>query len=167
MSNNITDNSSEFDFSSFDDNLDVSFDSDDTLYSSEFNNLPYTENYNDMLLHNNDTFDVGNLKNSNYNRDTIDEKRPSETKKYLSDINTVGNKKNSNQIEYTNNEYLDKSIYTNTEVNSGFYDLDIDDYPERNSTEYTQDINNKSLGASDESNFIIKIINKIKGIIAR
>lgn len=170
MNNNFTDNYSEFDFSSFDDNLDASFASDDTIYSSEFDNSPYSQDYNDTLLYNNDTFDVGNFKNSNYNRDTIDEKnekKPSEMKKYLSDINTIGDKKNSNQIEYTNNEYLDKSICTGAEANLGFYELDIDDYPKRNSVGYTQDINNKSLGASDESNFIIKIINKIKGIIAR
>lgn len=167
MNNNFTDNYSEFDFSSFDDNLDASFASDDTIYSSEFDNSPYSQDYNDTLLYNNDTFDVGNFKNSNYNRDTIDEKKPSETKKYLSDINIIGDKKNSIQIEYTNDEYLDESIYTNTEVSSGFYELEIDDYPKRNKTGYSQDINNKSLGATDESNFIIKIINKIKGIMAR
>ena len=167
MSSNTIDNSFEFDFSSFDDSLGNSFALDDTIYSREFNNSPYTQNYNDTLLQNNDTFDVGNFKNSNYNRDTIDEKKPSETKKYLSDINTIGDKKNSIQIEYTNNEYLDKSICTGAEANLGFYELDIDDYPKRNSVGYTQDINNKSLGASDESNFIIKKINKIKGIMAR
>ena len=167
MSSNTIDNSFEFDFSSFGDSLGNSFALDDTIYSNEFNNSPYTQNYNDTLLQNNDTFDVGNFKNSNYNRDTIDEKKPSETKKYLSDINTIGDKKNSIQIEYTNDEYLDESIYTNTEVSSGFYELEIDDYPKRNKTGYSQDINNKSLGATDESNFIVKIINKIKGIIAR
>lgn len=167
MSSNTIDNSFEFDFSSFDDSLGNSFALDDTIYSREFNNSPYTQNHNDTLLQNNDTFDVGNFKNSNYNRDTIDEKKPSETKKYLIDINTIGDKKNSIQIEYTNDEYLDESIYTNTEVSSGFYELEIDDYPKRNKTGYSQDINNKSLGATDESNFIVKIINKIKGIIAR
>lgn len=139
---------------------------------SSFDNFDDFDNfskYNDTTLDNNDIFDIGNLKNSNYNKHTINEKynkQSSEKEKILNDIDITGDKKSSMQIEYTNKEYSEESLYSSEHFVSKFYELDIDDYPNRSITMSSSDIDNKSLGAND-TNFISKFLDKIRNFIAR
>lgn len=171
MSNNNLTDSFEFDFNSFDESFNsiTSIDVDNTINEDEFDDLTNLPGYNDTLLCNKDTFDVGNLKNSDYNKDTIDEQykeKPSEKKKYLNNIDTDGDKKTFGQIEYTNSEYSGDTIDPDINLFGEFYNLKIDDYPNRKALDKSSEIKYKSLGAND-TNFITKIIDKIKSILAR
>ena len=162
MNNNLLDDSFNFDFSSYDNS-----NSDELSFSSESDYISMDKFSNDTVLNNKDTFDVGNLKSNNYNRDTIDKiqiTKPSERENYLQDIHTVGDKKYSSKIEYTNN-YSGEDSNSQEDTGVEFYDLRIDDYPERKIIQ-NPGRNNKSLGATDE-NFITRLINKIKSIFAR
>ena len=155
----MTDNNLINDFDLFDSSLE-----DLTLNTDIPDDLYYEYNPNDTFIDNKDTFDVGNLKTNNYNKDTID-KIPSEIKTDLYDMNIVGDKKDCNQIEYRNNEYCDDT-YSTGNLLGEFYNLEIEDYPNRKRVNVSSN-SNKSLGARNNTNFISKAMGKIKGVSAR
>lgn len=186
----------EFDTDSFDIGLDdKSFESKDFIFdeanifgenfqdnntsndpkNGEFLFVETDKESNDIFLNSNDAFDIGNLNFNNYNIDIINTEKPSENKKKLENMNAIGNKKSYNEIEYKNEIYLNKDekhqelSKNNNEKNSeaSFYELEIEDYPYRDNSLHSIDINNKSLGADDKSGFISKIINAIRNIIAK
>ena len=157
----MTDNNfnSDFDFDSFESSLiDLPLNTD---ISDDFDS-GYKPN--DIFMDDKDTFDVGKLKTNNYNKDTID-KIPSEIKTDLYDMNIVGDKKDCNQIEYRNNEFYDDT-YSNGNLLGEFYDLEIEDYPNRKKINVSSN-SNKSLGARNNKSFISRMIDKIKEVSAR
>lgn len=158
----------------FDDNSQDNNTSNDQK-NGEFLFIETDKESNDIFLNSNDAFDIGNLNFNNYNIDIINTEKPSENKKKLENMNAIGNKKSYNEIEYKNETYLNKDekhqelSKNNNEKNSeaSFYELEIEDYPYRDNSLHSIDINNKSLGADDKSGFISKIINGIRNIIAK
>lgn len=159
MNTNTEDN---FDFDSFDKSFDDMFltNSDDMINTATLGDLSDIYSYNDTIIENKDMFDVGNLKSSNYNKDTIDnklEKTPSEN---LNNVDIFSNKNKVNKIEYINGKNSEDVDYDNINLLGEFYDLEISDYPKRTTTK-SSDINNKSLGAG-KNDFFSKFFGKNK-----
>ena len=150
-------------------------DTSNTSNNNEFSFLKSNEKTNDIILDSNDAFDIENLNFNNYNRDIINTEKPSGNKKNLDNMNAIGNKKSYNEIENKNEIYLKKDekhqeLSNKNNENSSepsFYELEIEDYPDRANSLHSIDINNKSLGADNTTNFISKILDKIRSIITK
>ena len=150
-------------------------DTSNTSNNNEFSFLKSNEKTNDIILDSNDAVDIENLNFNNYNRDIINTEKPSGNKKNLDNMNAIGNKKSYNEIEYKNEIYLKKDekhqeLSNKNNENSSepsFYELEIEDYPDRANSLHSIDINNKSLGADNTTNFISKILDKIRSIITK
>lgn len=138
----------------------------DMLHNSPYEYDNFNINgYNDTILNDKDVFDIGKLENSDYNSTNINANyynKPSDEKQYFNNPGIAGDKKDNVKIQYKNNE---ESGNFNESSLGLFYELDIKDYPERTYSIDSSKEKNKSLGAND--NFIIKLINKIKSIVAR
>lgn len=139
--------------------------------SYNLNNNLIKENYNNVALDSKSTFDIGNLSTNNYNIKNINTKETSEDNKYNYKFDSSGNKKSFSEIKYKNNlnitdENQGEELSNNNLLN-GFYDLEIEDYPNRTNLIYSDNTNNKSLGLDSKNNFISEFLNKIFNIKRR
>ena len=128
------------------------------------NNTLITENSNDIPLESKSTFDIGNLNRNNYNIENINAKKTSESKDNNEDklkFDSLGNKKTFSEIKYTNNVNIsDENKITglsNKDELKGFYELEIDEYPDRTNLLHLDDTNNKSLGSNTKNTLVDKI----------
>lgn len=180
MNNNMPNNDFEFDLIDFDINIDLSneqFDVNSNLYNDEVVDLRNSNDYNNLessifatkepnytSLDTKNTFDIGNLNSKTYNRENIDIKKTSEYNEKNEDnykFDSFGNKKAFSEIKYTNNvninnESCEKGLSNNNILN-GFYELEIEDYPDRTNLLHLDEKDDKSLGSNTKMGLIDKI----------
>lgn len=127
----IKDNNSSFD--DFDKLLDLR-----DSYRNEIaeDSREFLDSGKDTNLESKDTFGIGNLNSNNYNIENINIKKNSEIYKDNFNFDNLSNKENYFEIEYKNNSNINNQInnegLSNNNLLNKFYELKIEDYPDRN-----------------------------------
>lgn len=175
---------------SFEDNFDTFVIEDDfninleeESITNDYSTLDMNISNDDMVLIDKDNFNIENLETNNYNKDILNEEKPSVSKKNFQNMNAIGNKKIYNDIEYINNnkecfeDYKkNKSIINSndnktelldTSLKIDFYELEIDDYPKRNESLHSLDNYNKSLGDGNILDLLKDFFNKLLNIFSK